>query len=286
MATPSRRTAFALLALVALACLLVLFWVSTSLQAPPPEEEVPEVAQRTRTVRTAAPAPPPEPENDALLAEATRGALGVSYRNRVCRLCRSGALDDPACADCPEEEEPLGRVVVDLVDEDGRPYPPHEASVKASCRHVGVITSGHMDLPEGRCTLTPIRVDGLLDVVGDAVEVEVVADEEQYVLVQLPRTPWGAVGLDLTAIDGGVEVRRTIEGTHGDTIPVGARILAVDGVEMAGLGVTEVAGELNGPVDSEVTVTYEDPDTGDTVETTIRRSRLSNRHVDPNMVPG
>ncbi|MCB9668981.1 MAG: PDZ domain-containing protein [Alphaproteobacteria bacterium] len=276
-----------LLAAALLVLLLVPVILATRDPGAGPPAAIPVATEAPEPVVRSVAGPPPDADPDDLVAEAAAGTYGVAYRNRVCRACRSGAMDDPGCAQCPEGEAPLGRVVVDIVDEQGRQYPPHETSVHVDCSNAAVITSGHMDLPVGRCVLKPVRVDGLLDVVGDPVEVEVTEDGEQYVLVEIPSAPWGAAGVDLVGEGGEVVVRGLIPGTAAhDAIPAGARLLQVDGVDVGGRSAAEIARELNGPVGSTVSVRFEHPDTGEAVQVEIPRSRLDNAVVDPHMVPG
>lgn len=270
--------------LIAVATILV-WWGRPSSTSPSVADA--QTARRTvkRTVFEQAPAA--QPNDPDLVYDAATGELGLDLMRRVCIQCRAGNLVDEGCRACPAEDVPQGYVTVDLVDQDGRPYPPHEGTVRAGCANRAVITSGRMVLPEGPCELFGTRVDGLLTARGEPQVVHVRADEEQYVLVELPRTPWGAAGVDLTFDgEGRVVVRSAIEGTEGERLPVGAHILVVDGRPVEHVDLTTVAEHLNGPVGSDVEIQYEDPDTGETHTVVLTRSRLDNRVVSPGMVPG
>lgn len=263
-----------------------LLWPNPVVVAPEAAvvETVPERAVAQRKQVAIVPPEEPAPELEA----AASGELGIVILNRICALCQNGGLEDEACDSCPSKPGPYGRISLDVVDEDGRPFDPHEAGIRASCANRGVIGSGALDLPVGRCTLTAHRVDGLLTVVGDAVEVEITENGEAYASITVSSEPWGAAGMDLTrGEEGGVVVRRLIEGTViGEAVPVGAEILDVDGADVTELSHQQVARELNGPVGSTVEVRFRDPVTGEEHVVEIERSRLDNRKVAPNMVPG
>jgi hypothetical protein len=287
-----RRWTVGVLAVVG-AMLVWAFWPAAAPVVTETAREVDPVPA-PRRVAIAAPAPADdaageEPLDEAAeLVAAAKGELGVAILNRVCALCEAG-LDDPACAHCPKVPGPYGRITLDVVGEDGRPLDDFEGSISASCRpRVGVGGSGDLDLPAGPCVLAAIRVDGLLTVIGDSVEVQIDENGAHYASISVPTEPWGAAGVDLAAGDDGRPVvRRLIPGTAiGDAVPIGATLLAVDGDPLDGLSAREAARVLNGPVGSAVELTFRDPESGETVTVEVERSRLSNEHVAPDMVPG
>ncbi|MCB9679261.1 MAG: hypothetical protein H6737_29425 [Alphaproteobacteria bacterium] len=265
-----RLGALVLVALLALLALLVSMRPSGAPEAAPPEAAR---AERTRVVLGAPEAAPDGPLDEASLEEAARGDLGLSLRNRVCALCAAGALGEAVCGRCNTTAR-AGRVVVDVVGTDGRPFPDHSVMVTSECSRYGGGGSGFLDLPEGRCELTAVRVDGPFHVPGEPVTVDVVADEETYLLLEVPSDPWGGVGVNVRGVGEDLVVDQLFAGAAAEGIlGEGAVLLGIDGRDVEGMLPREVAQLLAGPAGTSVEVRFGVEGADGWVEQTVRIER-------------
>lgn len=207
--------------------------------------------------RLPVPPPPEDPLDPQVLDDAARGAYGIELRNRICALCRSGALEAPACSTC--SETPEGRVVLDLVGDDGRPIKMFDGMVSSDCNRRAAMSDGFLDLPVGKCTLWPVRFDGALAIEGTPVEIEITENEEQYQLLEVPTAPLGGVGITVKREDGAFLIEGLIQETAaiGTILEPGMRLVAIDGNQLGDAELGEVTQMLIGAQGTEVEITVE-----------------------------
>ena len=261
--------------------LLCLWWAWPSPSPTPPQQPVerPSTVHEAPTRMPIAAAPAPEDPLDAEVFEhAARGEHGLELRNRICALCRTGALDEPACASC--SDRPEGRVRIDIVGQDGRPIPMFDGMVTSDCARRMAMAEGHIDLPVGRCVLQPIRFDGALAVYGPPVEVEVVENEEQYQLVEVPMDPQGGVGITVKGEPGDWHIEGLIDATAAldAGLEPGSRLLAVDGVDLGDdVDIEDLLQLLVGPRGTEIELVVETADGERTV--TLDRREITGQQI-------
>lgn len=269
-------------ALLLIAVLLAAWWFQrapTDLQAPVLDEPSQErTVARPARARPATPPPPEDPLDPEVLDDAAKGAYGIELRNRICALCRSGALEAPACSTCSEVAE--GRVVIDLVGSDGRPLKMFDGMVSSDCKRRMAMSDGFLDLPVGKCTLWPVRFDGALAVQGTPVEIEVGENEEQYQLLEVPAEPHGGIGITVRQDEGAWLVEGLIAETAaiGSGLEPGMELLSIDGTELGeDLPVGEVIQLLVGPRGTEVEVTVSGPQGEQTL--TLDRREITGQQI-------
>ncbi len=242
--------------------LAIALWMASVPTVDPGPAAVKTPQQAVRTVLRDAPALPEEESAEPGAADPTsigmaiHGELGLSMRNRVCRLCIAEMLDHEDCRRCGGYAN-AGRLVFDMVDLEGRPFE-ESATLVAQCaeRYTGG-PSGYIDLPPGPCKVAVLRFTSVFRSATRWVEVDITTDDETYELFEVASGPVGGVGVKLDYEDGAFRVIDLIGSYAGGRVPVGAEILAIDG-QPAGLpvdpGVADPRSSLPGPVGTEVEV--------------------------------
>lgn len=204
----------------------------------------------------------PEQPADLEIGDRLRAVLSV------CRQCREGTRTGEICAACDREpevvdEEPATvELVVDVVNEDGRPEDRAQVGVWG-CPVLGRSGNVFTVAPGLECVVRAFRREGMLRVPSEEHRVAVDA-QGAYVQLELPRAKIGGLGVQFRPHPEGKLVERVNPGTpaaalglqHGDVIT------AVDGVPADQLGSQEFVRTLTGPVGSEVefTVRYTNDD--------------------------
>jgi hypothetical protein len=250
------RGALAALAALALIALLVGWFAPRAGVVDTPVTPGPARTAPSRAVTPSTENLLEDPLDPATLERAILGEFGVELRNRICALCGDGRLVDPACRPCGDGA-PVGRVYIDVVDEEGRPFSMGEVYDVRTCVGTAGLGGSGFNLRPGPCGVRATRVDGAYEVLGPELRIDVVAGQEDQILLEMPSTPWGGVGVTLRGgPDGGVIVGRAIEGhgANGAGVPDGATLLAVGDVPTDGLEPHEVSELLTGPAGSKVEV--------------------------------
>lgn len=210
------------------------------------------------------PEPVPEPDPPALEQMKAR-IRSVKARPRAPRLPLPpvSPVQEPTELALPQPEtlaEGWGRLVVDVVDEEGRSDP----------RAMLWVTNCMAD-PDGRgvwkvyegtkCDVQARRRDGALFARAGQL-VAVPSGETTYVQLELPATRTGGLGVQIAWDDGAIRVERIFPGTPADRegLEVGDRIIEVDGVPVAELGLEGFVKTMTGPEGSDVhfVLEYED----------------------------
>jgi hypothetical protein len=187
-------------------------------------------------------------EIDPATVEALREALSTPV-----------PLDPPAPAE-PDDEPPTVELVVDVVNEDGRPEDRARVQV-FGCPVVSRSGQVFRVAPGLECKARAWRKEGMIQVPSD-VESVVVGPDGAYVQLELPRARMGGLGVRFRPHPEGMVVVSVNPGTPAEAMGLqhGDVITAVDGVPASSLDTQEFVRTLSGPVGSEVdfTIRYQE----------------------------
>jgi carboxyl-terminal processing protease len=144
-----------------------------------------------------------------------------------------------------------------------------------------------------RSVLQPDRlaygaIAGMVDSLGDTghstfLSPEMLKEEEDFTQGQFE-----GVGLEVQAKNGQVVIVAPIDGSPAQKAGIrsGGIILNVDGQDVRGLPLVQVAEKIQGPAGTRVTLTIEDPQTGQTQEFTLERAKIEIPNVTWHTLPG
>ena len=131
-------------------------------------------------------------------------------------------------------------------------------------------------------------ISGMVDSLGDTghstfLSPEMVKEEQNFTQGQFE-----GVGLEIQMKGGKVVIVAPIDGSPAKNAGLhpGDIILKVNGAEVSGLSVGQVANQVLGPAGTQVTLTIQDPNTGETSEFTIQRAQINLQNVTWHMLPG
>ncbi|MFL7868398.1 MAG: S41 family peptidase [Anaerolineales bacterium] len=131
-------------------------------------------------------------------------------------------------------------------------------------------------------------ISGMVDSLGDTghstfLSPEMVKEEQNFTQGQFE-----GVGLEIQMKEGKTVIVAPIDGSPAQKAGLhpGEFILRVNGVEVSGLSVGQVANKVLGPAGTEVTLTIQDPKTGETQDVTLQRARIDLQNVTWHMLPG
>jgi membrane-associated protease RseP (regulator of RpoE activity) len=192
-------------------------------------------------------------------------------------VVRRSAPSEPAHelrAQMPAEPEELAEglavVIVDVVDENGRPDDDAWV-VPVDCPEwdYGAQKGEYLAAP-GPCTLRAARRDGALQAKGPIVTVELSPEEPAYVQLELPEHRKGGIGIRFRPTEEGIRVTSVAPGTPAFAagIEPGDLIVAVGGEDVVDLDNDEFIDRMTGAVGTDVEFTVGiESDTGLTEET-------------------
>ena len=178
----------------------------------------------------------------------------------------------------PPREKTVERteLIVDVVDEDGRPDDRARVWI-TGCKVLGGRQRAFVVEP-GHCEVHGARRDGALFARAEPVQVDVAAGDSGYAQVQLPSTKTGGLGISIRMDHGAIRVLSVMPGTPAEKMGLvpGDRIVEVDGVPTTELGVRGFVQRMTGPVGTEVEFVLRYEEEGEVVEEplTIVRSFL------------
>ena len=136
--------------------------------------------------------------------------------------------------------------------------------------------------------MTYSAISGMVDSLGDTghstfLSPEMVKEEQNFTQGQFE-----GVGLEIQMKGGKVVIVAPIDGSPAKNAGLhpGDIILKVNGAEVSGLSVGQVANQVLGPAGTQVTLTIQDPNTGETSEFTIQRAQINLQNVTWHMLPG
>jgi len=131
-------------------------------------------------------------------------------------------------------------------------------------------------------------ISGMVDSLGDTghstfLSPEMVKEEQNFTQGQFE-----GVGLEIQNKDGKIVIVAPIDGSPAQKagLHAGDIILKVNGVDVSGLPVGQVANQVLGPAGTQVTLTIQDPNTAETHDVTIQRAQINLQNVTWHMLPG
>jgi hypothetical protein len=198
---------------------------------------------------------------------------------RQAPAARARRVEAPRAARAVEEEpegelvdvdDTTGLVVVDVVDEEGRPA--DDAVVQAvDCpgfRRSG--PPGEYRVEIGQCTLRAARKDGAIYARGPEVTVDVGGPDEAYAQLELPAKRFGGIGIRFNPVGVGMQIVEISPGTPAEKagLEVGDVVVAIGDEEVGGMTARDFIEAMTGPEGSDVEFTVGwASDTGTAVET-------------------
>jgi carboxyl-terminal processing protease len=131
-------------------------------------------------------------------------------------------------------------------------------------------------------------ISGMVDSLGDTghstfLSPEMVKEERNFTKGQFE-----GVGLEIQMKEGEIVIVAPIDGSPAQKAGLhpGDIILKVNSVDVSGLSVGQVANRVLGPAGTQVTLTIQDPKTGETHDVTLQRARINLQNVTWHMLPG
>jgi carboxyl-terminal processing protease len=136
--------------------------------------------------------------------------------------------------------------------------------------------------------MTYAAISGMVDSLGDTghstfLSPEMVKQEQNYIQGQFE-----GIGAEVQMKDSHVVIVAPIDGSPAQKagLKPGDIILKVNGEDMTGQPISAVVNKILGPAGTSVTITIQDPTTGQTRDVTITRARIEIQNVTWHMVPG
>lgn len=227
------------------------------------------------------PSPEPAPEQ-ATLEKPKRDRDLTVRRARPHRAPAPLPQEPPPAAlpaDLPIEEpelpEGLAVVVVDIVNEDGRPDD-QSWVVPVDCPGWTYGSrDGEYRAAPGPCTLRAARHDGALMARGSIVTAELSESEPTYVQLEIGSQPTGGIGIRFRPTENGIRVLDVAPGTpaHAAGLQPGDLIVAVGGEDVSDFDTDAFVERMTGAVGTDVEFTVGiESDTG-IGEETVRVTR-------------
>jgi len=131
-------------------------------------------------------------------------------------------------------------------------------------------------------------ISGMVDALGDTghsrfLSPEMVKEENNFT-----RGAFEGIGAEVTTKDGQVVIVATMDGSPAQAagVKAGDIFVKVDGVDVTGMSINDVVSKVLGPAGSKVTITFQDPQTGELRDVTITRAKINLQNVTWNMIPG
>lgn len=173
-----------------------------------------------------------------------------------------------AAAAAPADEA-LSVVIVDVVDDDGRPAE-DVTVVPIRCEGFGGGPPGEYVVPPGSCALRAVRRDGALTARGPIETVAVGGPDPAYIQLVLTGRRTGGIGVRFLPTAEGMRVLNVVPGTpaYEAGLAEGDLILAVGGVDVGEMGSEEFVERMTGAEGTDVEFTLGlQSDTGVSEET-------------------
>lgn len=136
--------------------------------------------------------------------------------------------------------------------------------------------------------LTYGAISGMVDALGDTghstfLSPEMLKEEQDFTQGQFE-----GVGLEVQAKNGQIVIVAPIDGSPAQKAGLRSdQIIAkVDGQDVRGLSLAQVAQKIMGPAGTSVTLTIEDPQTGEAHDVTLQRAKIEIHNVSWHVAPG
>ncbi|MEQ1508605.1 MAG: PDZ domain-containing protein, partial [Myxococcota bacterium] len=178
---------------------------------------------------------------------------------------------DPPTA--PPPEVGVAPIIIDVVDEDGRPAD-NAVVVGVDCAGFGGGPPGEYLVEPGTCTLRAMRRDGALLARGPAVSVDVGGSDPAYVQLELSGRRTGGIGIRFLPVPEGMRVADVVPGSPADRagLASGDVITAIGDEPAAGMDAERFVNRMTGAEGTDVEFTLGTGDTGG-AEQTVRVTR-------------
>ncbi len=249
-------------------CIGLAWWL---LQPGPVEDVLFEREDTERIVRRFAPSAPDlppasgradQPLSDGMFEAAAAGEHGEDLQERVCDLCEAGMIDPAQCGPC-EDDDLRGRLIVDVVDEEGRPAEHARIWVQGCAAERG--RRGEYRVGSEACVVRAGRRDGALWAQSQSVEVAVPEGGQEYVQLEVSSRRTGGLGVSIRPANGGIRVVAVMPGTPAAQLGLepGDLIVEVDGLDTRDLAMQDFIQTMTGPEGTAVDFVLEyETDTG------------------------
>ena len=131
-------------------------------------------------------------------------------------------------------------------------------------------------------------ISGMVDALGDTghsrfLTPQMITEENNFT-----NGSFEGIGAEVEMKDGHVVVVAPIDGSPAQKAGVqpGYIMLKVDGVDVTGMSLDDTIKRVLGPAGTQVTITFQDPKTGEVRDLTITRARIQVHNVTWQMIPG
>lgn len=159
------------------------------------------------------------------------------------------------------EDEGFGRLVIDVVDEEGRSQPGTRVSM-SMCQWEMVEEGVYSAEAGQRCMVQAWRRDGALFARSNRITWTAEPGREEYLQLEVPTARTGGLGVQVDWAGDAIVVRRVFPGTPAarQGLEAGDRITVVDGIPVTQLGLHGFIEKMTGPEGTDVSfmLSYED----------------------------
>lgn len=137
-------------------------------------------------------------------------------------------------------------------------------------------------------TLTYGAISGMVDSLGDTGHSRFLSPAMVKEQASFTSGQFEGIGAYVEMRDGHVVIVSPMDGSPAQKAGLrpGDIILKVNGEDVAGLLLDQVTGKIKGPAGTEVSLTIEDPNTGETRDMTLTRAKISVKNVSWSVLPG
>lgn len=205
-------------------------------------------------------------EHDVVVRKTPPGSRSRRAEPRAVAL---PVQEEPEQVELAEPDEATGVLIVDVVDEEGRPAE-HAVVQAVDCPGFRAGPPGEYRVEAGPCTVRAARRDGAIYARGPEVTVEVGGRDAAYAALELPGQRFGGIGIRFRPVGVGMQVADIAPGTPAEEagLQVGDVIVAVGDQEIEGMTAQAFIEAMTGPegTDVEFTIGWAS-DTGTAVET-------------------
>ncbi len=136
--------------------------------------------------------------------------------------------------------------------------------------------------------LTYGAISGMVDALGDTGHSRFMSPQDKQNEAQQTQGQFEGVGLEVEMVNGDVTVVSPIDGSPAQKagIRAGEIIIKVDGVDTSGLTLDQVVQKVRGPAGTTVTLTMQDPKTGNVQDYSLVRATIKEQNVTWQQIPG
>ncbi len=136
--------------------------------------------------------------------------------------------------------------------------------------------------------LTYGAISGMVDALGDTGHSRFMSPQDKQNENNQTQGQFEGVGIEVEMVNGQVKIVSPIDGSPAQQAGLrsGEIILKVNGQDISGWTLDQVANQILGPAGTQVTLTIQDPTTGDTQDYTLTRAKIKLQNVTWQKIPG